>query len=77
MTEDRHPNYHRRADDGSGAAVTILEMVLNHESRVDDLEGWQDEVKGMVILAKVALGTSILGMASTIVGMIVALNHHP
>lgn len=45
---------------GSGTAVSIRTMVLDHEERIDNMEAWQSEIRGVITVVKLAVSGSVL-----------------
>jgi hypothetical protein len=53
--------------------VTEREMLLDHDTKLDALIAWQNELKGAFAFMKVAFGTSILSAIVSIVALVVML----
>jgi hypothetical protein len=49
----------RRWDDPGESAVSMRDMVLQHDVEIDALKAWRSELKGAMLLVKFALGSSI------------------
>lgn len=75
MTEPRQSGYRRRANDGSGTAVSIRDMVLDHNREIEDLQTFRAEVKGAISLAKWAMGAGVLSAVVSVIGIILAVAH--
>lgn len=71
----RVPRYQSDGN-GSGTAVTVKDMVLDHDSRIDDLESWQDELRGAMTLVKLTFGTSIV-TALLVIAQYINAKPHP
>jgi hypothetical protein len=54
----------------TAAALTVREMVLDHEHRVSDLEIWRAELRGSLALVGLALGTSLVSGALATVALV-------
>jgi hypothetical protein len=50
----------RRWDDAGQPAMTVREMVLQHDVDIEALKQWRNELRGAMQLVKVTLGTSLL-----------------
>jgi hypothetical protein len=60
----------------SAVAVTVRDMVLTHDRRLDSLDTWRSELHGALAFMKVAFGTSILSAVASIVAIIFILSGH-
>jgi hypothetical protein len=58
----------RRLDDES--AVSVRDMVLDHDGKIDKLIAWQNEIRGALNLMKVAFGASILSAIVSILAVV-------
>ena len=59
---------------GSGVGLTVREMVLDHDRKLDSLLAWRSEVRGVVALVKITLGTSILSAVVAILAIAAMLS---
>lgn len=71
MTQEHHQRW---SDDPP--AITMREMVLDHEHRLSMMEEWRTELRGAMKLVKITLGTSIASATIAIVTLIEILNTH-
>lgn len=55
------------------ASLGVTDMLKDHEGRIDAMESRWDRADGVVSLAKVALGGSIISSIAAIVAIFVAL----
>ena len=62
----------RRLDDLS--AVSIRDMVLDHDGKLDLLLEWRSEIRGALGLMKVAFGASILSAVVSILAVVQMMN---
>lgn len=69
---DEHPA--RPRNGGSGQAVSILDMVLDHDAQIDDLMTWRSELRGALSLVKATLGVSLLSAVASVVAIIALLS---
>ena len=63
MNDDEHRQWEtapRRWDDHSGTAVSVREMVLEHDADIESLKRWRSELRGALALVKITLGTSLV-----------------
>ena len=51
------------------SAVSVRDMVLDHDRRLDTLDAWRNELRGAFALMKIALGTSIVSAAVSILAL--------
>ena len=61
------------ADD---APWTMGQAVRELRTDVDELQNWRSELKGAFALIKVLLGTSIVGLVISAVGLYITLTRH-
>ncbi len=57
----------------AAVAVTIRDMVLTHDRRLDSLDTWRSELHGALALMKVAFGTSIVSAVVSILAVALML----
>ncbi len=50
----------RRWDDNSGSAMTMREMVRQHDTDIEGLKAWRSELRGALGLVRITLGTSLV-----------------
>lgn len=50
----------QRPWDSTGTAVTVGEMVRDHDRRLDDLEHWRAELRGAMSLMRLVFGVSLI-----------------
>ncbi len=55
-------------------AVTMHDMVLAHERRINSLDMWRAELRGALAFMKVAFGASILSAVASIAAIIALLS---
>lgn len=65
--DDRVPAS-RRIDDIT--AVSVRDMVLDHDRKLDSLLTWRSEIRGALSLMKVAFGASILSAVVSILAVV-------
>jgi len=53
-----------------GTGLTVGEMIRDHARRIDELERFRDELKGMTTLIKFVLGTSLLSSVVAIIAIV-------
>lgn len=51
------------------AVVTVRDMLLDHDRRIDSLDLWRAELRGAMALMKLALGTSVLSAVVSILAL--------
>lgn len=59
---------------GSEPAVTVRDMVLDHDDQLDDLQAWRDELRGAWKFVKIALGASIVSAIASVVSIAVLVS---
>ena len=56
--------------DSGGPAVTVAEMLQDHDQKLDSLLEWRSELRGAMTLVKLAMGASFLSAAVSIVAIV-------
>jgi hypothetical protein len=56
--------------DGDVAALTVAEMVRDHDAKVDSLLAWRSELRGAMALVKLAMGASFLSATVSIIAVV-------
>jgi hypothetical protein len=64
----------RRWDDAGQPAMTVREMVLQHDVDIEALKQWRDELRGAMALVKITLGSSIVAAIVSIAAVVALLN---
>jgi len=62
--------------DGSSTALTVREMVLQHERRINAHDQLISEVKGAMKLIKIVLGVSVASALGTVIMLIELFRTH-
>lgn len=76
MTEQSAPGHGRRWDDGSGPAMSIREMVADHDEKLDELLIWKAELRGAFRLMTLVMGTSLISLLVSIITIIALVAEH-
>jgi hypothetical protein len=61
---------------GSGTAVTVAEMLRDHDHKIDSLLDWRSELRGALALMKLAMGASVLSAVVSIIAAVAFLAGH-
>lgn len=69
---DESPTTRHRVDDST--AVSIRDMVLDHDGKLDRLIAWQNEIRGAFGLMKLAFGTSLVSALLSMVALLQMLS---
>jgi len=65
----------RRVDDVT--AVSVRDMVLDHDRKIDSLNDWRNEIRGALSLMRLAFGASILSALVSILAVVQMLSDTP
>ena len=63
--------------DGSATAVTVAEMLRDHDHNIDSLLDWRSEIRGALALMKLAMGASVLSAVVSIITVVGFLSGRP
>ncbi len=55
---------------GGGTALTVAEMLRDHDKKLDSLLEWRSELRGAMALTKLAMGASILSAAVSVLAIV-------
>jgi hypothetical protein len=55
---------------GGGAALTVAEMLRDHDQKIDSLLDWRSELRGALALMKLAMGAPVLSAAVSIIAVV-------
>ncbi len=55
---------------GGGAALTVAEMLRDHDHKLDSLLEWRSELRGALALMKLAMGASLLSAVVSIIAVV-------
>lgn len=64
---------------GHDTAVTVRDMVLDHETRLTDVEDWRLELRGAFRLMQVVLGASLVSAflsIAAVIGVVLTATQH-
>ena len=64
------PRSQRDADVAGATALTVAEMLRDHDQKLDSLLEWRSELRGAMALTKLAMGASILSAAVSIIAIL-------
>lgn len=69
---DGHSAHHPRVmtPTESTSALTVGEMLREHDQKLDSLLEWRSELRGAMTLVKLAMGASFLSAAVSIVAVV-------